>query len=243
MKTNKRENAFHFKHFSVVQTGCGMPVSTDGVLLGAWFNVHQGQRLLDIGTGTGLLALMAAQRFPDITIDAIELDPLATQVAQYNVNQSKWADRISVEQRDILSYQVAQPYDTIVCNPPYFTSGVSAQQSQRATARHALDLSHQTLLGCCDTLLTSLGRASFILPTIEADKMIEHAQQQGWSLTRRWRIQATPTKPISRVLFELSKPPQTLREERKLIIRHPSQHDSGYSAEFIELTCAFYLKM
>ena len=239
MNKSKRVNAFHFKQFSIIQEGCGMPVSTDGVMLGSWFNFTDGQYLLDIGTGTGLLALMAAQRFPLIEIDAIDIDLVASQIASVNVNQSEWSNRISVKQQDLLSYKSSRIYDAIVCNPPYFTSGESARKTERATARHAHDLSHNQLLARCDSLLSQQGKASFVLPESEGIKMINDAQKQGWHLSRLWRIKTTPNKPVSRLLFELSKQNSATLEERNLII----QKEDNYSGEFIELTNAFYLKM
>ncbi|MGX9418418.1 tRNA1(Val) (adenine(37)-N6)-methyltransferase [Vibrio sp. WJH972] len=233
------EKTFHFKQFAVTQKGCGMPVSTDGILLGAWFDVESAQRLLDIGTGTGLLALMAAQRFPEISIDAIEIDSTACKIAQHNIDNSNWAQRISVLQRDLLSFTSTANYDAIVCNPPYFTNGESAQSIERATARHTLHFTHETLLKCCYQLLSAKGKASFILPIIEGNNMIEHAKQAGWHLSRYCEIQTTPRKPTSRVLFELTKKKSSSVEQRNLII----QQDGHYSVEFIKLTKAFYLKM
>jgi tRNA1Val (adenine37-N6)-methyltransferase len=237
------EKVFNFKQFSIVQSGCGMPVSTDGVMLGAWFTAQPGHRILDIGCGTGLLSLMAAQRFEQAKITAIEIDPHAIQVAQYNIQHSAWSGRITAIQQDILQPEFKGQFDSIVCNPPYFTSGETARSQSRATARHTLCLTHENLVDRCAHLLTPDGRASFILPLNEADAMIDYAQSHGWYLTRYCQVQPTPAKPISRILFELARPravqaaPQ-LKQESLII-----QQNGHYSAEFIQLTRAFYLKM
>lgn len=222
-----------------------MPVSTDGVMLGAWFAAQPGSRILDIGCGTGLLSMMAAQRFQQAKITAIDIDPHAIQVAQNNIQHSAWSERITLIQQDILQPEFKNQFDSIVCNPPYFTSGETARSQSRATARHTLRLSHENLIDRCVHLLTADGRASFILPLNEAETMISYAQSQGWYLTRYCQVQPTPTKPVSRILFELACPHAAQAaqaaqfEQESLII----QQNGHYSAEFIRLTRAFYLKM
>ncbi|CAH0526810.1 tRNA1(Val) (adenine(37)-N6)-methyltransferase [Vibrio hippocampi] len=218
-----------------------MPVSTDGVLLGAWTQVS-GQHVLDIGSGTGLLSLMIAQRYHQAQITAVDIDNHAYQDASHNVAHSPWAQRVNVMQGDIAVMPFTHQFDTIICNPPYFNSGQQAQSASRATARHTDTLSHPTLLKRCQQLLTDKGRASFVLPTAEGMAFIQLAQQNDWHLSRLCQVHTTDSKGCHRLLIELSLHNQQQRatEQTTLVI-----HDSkgGYSDDFIALTQAFYLKM
>ncbi len=141
-----KTKSFKFKQFSIEGGQSGMPVSTDGVLLGAWSFDHRPANILDIGTGTGLLALMCAQRFPHSQIEAIDIDEYAYMAASANVKASPWRDQITVRQLDILESKFDQCFEGIICNPPYFNSGEHSQHSQRATARHTHTLNHESLI-------------------------------------------------------------------------------------------------
>lgn len=215
-----------------------MPVSTDGVLLGAWVDINQGESILDIGTGTGLLALMCAQRFSQAIISAVEIDSDAFQAAKNNFSRSTWCSRLSLYQQDILLWSSKRTFDCIVCNPPYFNSGEQSKSQQRAKARHTDTLTHQQLLIRCKDLLSNNGTASFILPTEEAENMIAMAISGGWQIKRVCRVQTSPNKPVTRLLFELSKQ-KCQRIDSELII----QNSGDYSSDFIALTKEFYLKM
>ncbi len=218
-----------------------MPVSTDGVILGAWANLAPKSSVLDIGTGTGLLALMAAQRFEDALISAIDIDQHAIDAATVNIKQSPWQDRISLHHGSVLTTEFSKRFDAIICNPPYFNSGEQAQQSQRAIARHTDSLDHLELVQRCFEITTTAATASFILPTTEGESFIKLAQQCGWYLAKRLDVKTTDKKLAIRVLFELSKDPvceQDLQRESLTI-----HHNGGYSEAFIALTKDFYLKM
>lgn len=239
MKVSK---PFQFKQFSIEQHGCGMPVSTDGVLLGAWAKVHG--RILDIGTGTGLLSLMCAQRHPNSQITAIELDEGAYQAALKNVAASAWQQQIQVIHADILSHPFQSAFDSIICNPPYFNAGESSKVQARATARHTNTLSHSDLLKACAKLLTSDGDANFILPKVEGENFIEIATQLGFYVRQRCEIHSTEQKPCQRLLICLNKVKSAQKEAQatettKLII----QENQKYTADFVQLTRDFYLKM
>ncbi|MCC4782259.1 tRNA (adenosine(37)-N6)-methyltransferase TrmM [Vibrio splendidus] len=242
MKDKKTETkSFNFKKFSIYGGQSGMPVSTDGVLLGAWANLAHKESILDIGTGTGLLALMAAQRFEDSSISAIDIDQHAIDAATVNIKQSPWQDRISLHHGSVLTTDFSQRFDAIICNPPYFNSGEQAQQSQRATARHTDSLDHLQLAERCFEITTDAATASFILPTPEGEGFIKLAQQCGWFLAKRLDVKTTNRKPALRVLFELSKDPACEQDlQRESLTIH---HDGGYSETFIALTKDFYLKM
>ena len=114
--------SFNFKQFSIYGGQSGMPVSTDGVLLGAWVSLAPKSSVLDIGTGTGLLALMVAQRFADISISAIDIEPHAIEAATINIEQSPWQDRITLHDGSVLTTDFLKKFDSVICNPPYFNS-------------------------------------------------------------------------------------------------------------------------
>ncbi|CAM3495537.1 tRNA1(Val) (adenine(37)-N6)-methyltransferase [Vibrio aerogenes CECT 7868] len=245
MNKQNKLKTFSFKQFSLTTGNCGMPVSTDSVILGAWsrkpssLNPAIPPQILDIGTGTGILALMCAQRFSEAEITAIDIDSEAIQSATMNFQQSPWQARIQIKHQDVLTCQTSHKFDAIICNPPYFNSGQTASVSSRATARHTIDLSHQQLLQVCHTLLTSSGKASFILPVNEGELFIQTALNCGWSLSRYCAVQPTIHKPCHRLLMEFSPAPVSSCEKTTLIIRD-NQH---YSDDFVLLTKDFYLKM
>lgn len=215
-----------------------MPVSTDGVLLGAWSKVQQAKYILDIGTGTGLLSLMCAQRNALAIIDAIDIDEHAIEAAKKNVQNSPWDSRIHLHHGDVLDYSLSALFDSIVCNPPYFNDGEQAQVRQRAVARHTDQLSHKELLERCFHLLSDHGNANFILPVVEGRQFIESAKKSGWHLKSLCEVKPTSLKDVSRLLIELSKQPCTAEVEALTI-----RDTTGYSPEFIALTKDFYLKM
>ncbi len=239
MKNKKlKTKGFNFKQFCIEGGESGMPVSTDGVMLGAWIQSPNDAKILDIGTGTGLLALMCAQRFTEAEITAVDIELTAVAAAQKNMAQSPWSDRVSVHHTDILHFTPTHSFQRIICNPPYFNSGEQSKHSQRATARHTDTLGHNALLQRCYHLLDDEGRASFVLPITEGEQFIELALNQGWYLSRICRVQPSEKKPVHRLLFELSKRPCDLQTSH-LIIRS----NDGYSDDFIQLTREFYLKM
>ncbi|KAE8176973.1 tRNA1(Val) (adenine(37)-N6)-methyltransferase [Photobacterium carnosum] len=233
--------SFNFKQFIINDHGCGMPISTDGVLLGAWANLPQQGHIVDIGTGSGLLALMAAQRTQSTTITAIELDSVAAAAATANFSLSPWALRLQCIKNDITHWCQNIPpatIDSIICNPPYFNAGQHAQQQHRATARHTDSLSHQQLLVTISYLLTIDGSASIILPTYEGQQLITQAHTYGLYCQRRCDVRTTNQKPVMRTLIELTKNCSITKQQQLCI-----HTDNTYSPDFITLTKDFYLKM
>lgn len=234
---------FTFKQFHVNDHGCGMPVSTDGVMLGAWATLDPHGPILDIGTGSGLLALMAAQRTEghQAVITAVEIDPGAARAARHNFMDSPWFDRFRVAECDIASWSASQPQgqvNSLICNPPYFNHGEQADCSARATARHTNTLSHHTLLAAISHLLSPTGIASVILPTYEGHQLIQAAASHQLFCHKICEIRTTDTKPVSRLLIALAHTDSTTTTESLVI------HQNGtYSAAFTTLTRDFYLKM
>lgn len=229
---------FHLKQFSIIGGHSGMAVSTDAILLGAWANLLSANTILDIGTGTGLLALMSAQRNQTSIIQAIDIDSDAINSAKINVKNSPWADRITIEKNDVTQQKNDKLYDHIICNPPYFNSGEVSQWQARANARHTLTLGHNQLLTACQSLLSAQGEASFILPKEEGRTFIERAKSLGWFVSRLCEINTTVNKQSYRMLIALTRYPVNT-EHTQLTIHQ----DGHYSQAFIELTQDFYLKM
>lgn len=234
----KKTKNFDFKQFKIHGGYSGMPVSTDGVMLGAWIDLYNVSTLLDIGTGTGLLSLMCVQRSQAVAIEAIDIDHHALEAAQHNFVQSPWSSRLTLHRGDALGYPFEGKFDAIICNPPYFNSGEQANNASRATARHTDTLSHQALIARCQQLLKPDGKASLVLPDVEGQQFIQLAQANGLHLSRLCQVRPTEKKAINRLLIELAKQPADTANEAITI--HASD---GYSAEFIQLTKDFYLKM
>ena len=230
---------FAFKQFTVRHDRCAMKVGTDGVLLGAWTDLSHSRRILDIGTGTGLIALMLAQRCMDARITAIDLDSAAVEQAQENIQASPWKDRIEALQQDICTYPPNGTFDTIVSNPPYFIDSLKCPDGQRSTARHTDTLDADRLIGKVSELLTSDGRFSIILPAEQTEDLIRVAGEKGLHPSRQTWVITRPGLSPKRILMEFRKTPITLQPDELVIEleRHV------YSEEYIALTQEFYLKM
>ncbi|KAA3664973.1 MAG: methyltransferase domain-containing protein, partial [Chloroflexi bacterium] len=179
-------NVFHFKQFSIYQDRCAFKVGTDGILLGAWagetpaLNAVEAAifRALDIGTGTGLIALMLAQRFPKAVIDAIEIDEQSASQAIENVTQSLWADRVCIHNSAIQDFPKHNHprYDLIVSNPPFFSTARNLSAAgQREGTRQTTQLSHEDLLHTVNRLLGENGRFCTILPTATTQQFCQLA--------------------------------------------------------------------
>ena len=215
-----------------------MKVGTDGIMLGAWARVGEAQRILDIGTGTGLLALMAAQRNPKAEIVGIEIDPQTALQAQENVAKSPWKDRIQISTQDIRSFEPSSTFEAILCNPPYFTSGILPTDPQRKQARHSDDLSYEELLLFAARHLSPKGSLSLILPYENEAMLLQLAQENGLFSHRLLHVRTRSHKPIRRSLIEL-RPTQT-----KSIIEELNIHtdtSNTYSEAYQALTGTFYL--
>ncbi|MDN2662157.1 tRNA1(Val) (adenine(37)-N6)-methyltransferase [Psychromonas sp. 14N.309.X.WAT.B.A12] len=248
---------FTCKQFHINTEQCGMPVSTDGILLGAWANILQSDSILDIGCGAGLLSIMCAQRNAYASIIGLDIEQNAIKAAIENVNQTPWNERITIKHQSLRSFveghlntqpSINSEISSIICNPPYFNSGEHSFNTQRALARHTSSLSHYNLLNDCHQVLKLGGTASFILPAKEGLAMIDLLGEVNekfetfLSLSRLTMVHTKQNKPVTRLLIELTKHKSNLLinvTKNSLII-----HEGGnYSTDFVELTKAFYLKM
>lgn len=235
-------NGFTFKQFFVAHDRCAMKVGTDGILLGAWVPVANAQRILDIGSGSGLLSLMLAQRTgPQVHVDAVELDEQAVEQARENVQASPWASRIAVHHADIREWATRQTvrYQLIVSNPPYFDKGVACASEMREQARYTTSLDHDALLACAVELLTEEGIFCVILPEKSGQIFIEKAEKQGWYCRLRTDVAENDLRLPHRVLIGLSPAPGECFTDR-LSIRGS---DHNYSEAWCGLTHDFYLFM
>ena len=232
---------FRFKQFYIDDLQCGMKVSTDSVILGAWAPLSHAQSILDIGTGSGLLALMSAQR-SKANITAIELDTKAYQVAKMNVAESPWAKRIEVVQDDINHFASNHKvtFEHIICNPPYFLTGPQTQQQTRADARHTNTLTFKQLVIAIERLLAQDGQASLILPTEVCDAFFAIIKSSQLSIHTLKPIVPVVGKSQRRMLFTLSRSGENIIELPALILR---DRQNRYTDEMISLTKDFYLKL
>lgn len=235
------DKPFQFKQFSVHQQDCAMKVGTDGVLLGAWAAVPSAAvRGLDIGTGTGLIALMLAQRFPALRLDAIDVDSLAAKQAAENFSNSSFHDRLSICTGKVQDFakNSLQKYDVIVSNPPFFAAGKASGNEQRAAARHQGDLSIEALFAAVEKLLAQCGVFSLIIPTDSGAAVEKEAQKRQLHMIRKCTIFPNYSKASKRTLFSFSFTQQAV-EETVLTIETEKRHQ--YTSEYKTLLKDFYL--
>lgn len=230
---------FQFKKFTIRQDKCAMKVGTDGVLLGAWANLSNAHRLLDIGTGTGLIAIMAAQRNPELQIDAIEIDPVACEQAKANVQSCPWNDRIQLFEGRVQDFKPDYSYDVITCNPPFFINSTKNPELTRTLARHCETLSHEDILQVAERLLSLPGKLCVILPIPEAEHFITLARSRKWFINKFTCICPTPNKPPKRKLLEISRVVENTVNDT--IILETERHI--YHESYALLTKNFYLKL
>lgn len=235
-----RGGGFTFKQFFVAHDRCAMKVGTDGVLLGAWAPVEKARKVLDIGCGSGLIALMIAQRSaPEVEIDGVELEPEAAQQASSNAAQSPWAERVHIYAQDVHQFAESHPhqYDLIVSNPPYFAPAVACRDEARDTARYTGSLTHDALLNCAEKLITKEGIFCVVLPHDLGEELARLAVQQDWFVHCQVDIRDRPGKPLHRMLLTLSRQPAETQYQH-LDLR---QSEGVYSPEFCALIGEFYL--
>ncbi len=218
-----------------------MKVGTDGVLLGAWAEVSRAAGILDVGTGSGLLAIMMAQRCASAAIDAVEIDEMASLQATENVAACPWKDRIDVIHDSFQHFAAAtsRRYDLVTCNPPYFRSALRSPVASRSIARHDTHLSYESLLFYTVKILANEGRLAVIIPAFELIRFTEQAFLQGLFVSKILRIKPLPEKPDTRCLVELSRNRHAQCAESILIIRNNDL--ITYTDEYKSLTRDFYL--
>jgi tRNA1Val (adenine37-N6)-methyltransferase len=207
------KSVFQFKRFAIHQDRCAMKVSTDGVLFGAWVRHAGAERILDIGTGTGLLAIIAAQRNEAAQVDAVEIDDAAASQAAENVAASPWHARIRVHRMDIRRLRATAPFDLIVCNPPYY-SGYSDPSDERVgVAKHGFELQLGDLVEAMERLLAEEGRAAVIIPLNRVRTFMAIATRYGLHTQRRCTVRYVAHRPAKRVMLEVGRREVPVEEE------------------------------
>lgn len=229
---------FQFKQFTVWHDKCAMKVGTDGVLLGAWADLSNAGNILDVGTGTGLLSLMIAQRC-NADITAIEIDEQAIIQANENVRRSPWEKQITILHADYRKFTSSRKFDLIVSNPPYFADSLLSLDEQRSLARHANELTYADLIKKTVTLLQPTGTFSLIVPIDVCEKIIAIAYDHSLFLIKQTNVYTKPEASPKRGLLTFSFI-RTNCVTDSLVIEL-SRH--LYSEEYIELTKQYYLKM
>ena len=194
---------FRFKQFTVEQQLCAMKVGTDGVLLGAWAN--GGPRVLDVGTGTGVVALMMAQRYPEAQVTALDIDEGAVRQAKLNVAHSPFAVRVTVLQERVQKHE--GQYDAVLSNPPFFIDSLAAPDAQRHMARHADTLSYAELMQAAWRLLREDGEMSVVVPFDYRRRMEDEATFVGFFPSRVCAVKTVERKPARRFLLAFRKHP------------------------------------
>ena len=214
-----------------------MKVGTDGVLLGAWApECIAGGRILDIGTGTGVMAIMAAQRNPSARIVGVEIDEMSALQARENAEASPWADRVEIVNADIRSYEAAAPFDLVISNPPYFVDSLKSPDSGRTTARHTVSLDFGELMSAVERLLAPDGLFAVIVPAEAASRVVASGRL---ALRRRCDVRSKPSAGPIRTMMEFAAGYCGAPEFSELTI---GDGKGGYTAEYVALTRDFYLK-
>jgi tRNA1Val (adenine37-N6)-methyltransferase len=230
---------FKFKQFTVMQEKCAMKVCTDACLFGALLHKIANGNTLDIGTGTGLLSLMLAQKSPNIKIDAVEIDKDAYEQALINFAESNWNDRLSVFHNNICSYKSSYQYDFIFSNPPFYENDLKSNDDKRNLAMHTAGLKYEDLLSNVKRLLDLNGSFAVLLPSSAEIKFIDKAAKFGLFATEITRFKQSTKHSFFRsvILF--------LREEKQTLIKEISIKDeqNNYTDNFKDLLRNYYLFM
>jgi tRNA1Val (adenine37-N6)-methyltransferase len=230
---------FQFQQFRVAQDRCAMKISTDAVLLGSLVQSEGPKRILDIGTGTGVISLMLAQRFPKATITALELDSEAASQARENCELSPFSDRLTVLQGRFQDFSVEERFDLLVSNPPFFPDHLPASDPKRQQALHTDSLSFAELLHKASQILTPSGSFWVILPPRQMQDFIQYGAAHGLFPRTRVGIRDTAAKPVHRevVSFTFSEAIASTPPEEILL----KNEGGSYSARYQQLISGFLL--
>lgn len=216
-----------------------MKVGVDAVLIGSWAGKNP-SKILEVGSGCGVISLMLAQRFPNVTIEAIDIDKASVDECNDNFVHSPWSDRLKVNQKTFPEDVVAmgRRYDLIVSNPPFFKSGIDNPVTPREKARHQNSLSMFSLIKYSQALLTDKGRLAMIFPVEFYDEVLKYAEEEGLCLNRECKVRNNIRRPVKRVMMEFALENAGFVEKQELVMFE----DGVPSAAYLNLCRDFYLK-
>lgn len=227
---------FRFKQFTVWHDRCAMKVGTDGVLLGAW--AEGGKFILDVGTGSGLVAFFMSQRYAEACVTAIDIDKDACVQARDNADKSDFKSRINVIETSLQDFETDIKYDSVVCNPPFFQNSLKSDDRQRTIARHTDTLSYHALFRCVASLLDDKGVFSVVIPASCRSDFDMEALFAGLFPSRVCAVRTVPRKPVSRYLLAYGKYPADRVEETAVCLRGDT---IGNPEWYSRLMADFYL--
>ncbi len=218
-----------------------MKVGTDGVLLGAWADISQAEYVLDIGTGTGVIAIMLAQRSADATIHAVEIDEEACSQATENMQKTAWAGQLHAFNISIQEFAKthSNKYDLIVSNPPFFSGGTFSSSQDKASVRHTVKLPHGDLLLATRSLLRENGKFCVILPHLEGLRFKEMAGTYNLYCSKTTEVRPKPGKQVERLLLQFEREVKPMKKEELIIWKNEEE----WTEEYKELTGEFYIKI
>jgi len=232
---------FQFKQFTIYQDKCSHKVGTDSILLGSWVNLDNVTKAFDIGSGCGILSLMIAQRNPNVKIFGVEIDNDSFNQALVNINQSPWADRISILNTSLQKFgKNRYKYDLIITNPPYFINSLPSPNSNRNIARHAHTLTLHEIIHFTQNHLEPNGRLALIIPTQQFRYFKEIVTIKNFFIYRITKVFPNYNKDSHRMLIECGKEKRGF-EYDELVIESNQRH--VYTKKYAELTKDFYLNI
>jgi len=227
---------FHFNQFSIQQTNSILKVGTDAMVLGSLVNTGNASRVLDIGTGTGVLALMMAQKNPSANVKAVELDELSAKDCQENFTNSPWNHRLELILKDILEFEADNHFDLIICNPPFYSNSLTNENKRVASAKHAIHLPFDKLFQKIASLLTENGKCWMIFPFQDKQFVSELAQKSGLFVEIDYSVNGKPNQAV-RTVFCFSHHKPTAIDSHEITIRN---NDNSYTEVYKKLTVDFH---
>ena len=231
-------SVFKFKFFDIKQSDAPMKVGTDAMVLGASINIQDKKRGLDVGSGTGVLALMCVQRNPELIIEAVELDEMASKECDYNFKKSNYSDQLSATHRDFLKFDSTQKFDLVLSNPPYFQSRLENDDKRKSNSRHERSLPKEKFVKRVASLMDIDGDFWIIVPYIDAHGWVDVAMENKLLLNRRVNLIGKEGGEYIRVILNFSFEKKNVTEN-ELTIR---DFTNNYTSDYIELTKEFHFK-
>lgn len=234
------EKPFRFKQFEVYQSRSAMRVGTDGVLLGAWAEVERASHILDVGSGTGVISLICAQRNEKALIEAIEIDEGSIEDTKYNFAISKWSERLKAHLGDFLKIATKEKFELIISNPPYFSQSLRASNPSRSAARHDDSLPAEEFIKKAKPLLTDNGILALIFPKNQLSRWTFAAQELGLKPRRICHVFTLAYKDSSRVMVEFVKTTDIIEPTMESILIESSP--GNFSEAYKNITKDLYTK-